>query len=163
MTTKLAAIDPKRDLVLEREVDLSPRLIWSAWTQARHLNQWFAPKPWTCRSTIDLEPGGAFNVTLISPEGAEIDIPGCVLEVTEQRRFIWTCGLTVGYRPAPVSTDRGGPLFTAIIEVTPTEAGTKYRVLARHSDEESCKKHREMGFHGGWGTALDQLIEHMKR
>jgi hypothetical protein len=31
-----------------------------------------------------------------------------------------------------------------------------------HSDDASRKKHEEMGFHAGWGKALEQLVEHMK-
>jgi len=40
-------IDPKRDLVLERTVDVSPELVWIAWTQPEHLKKWFTPAPWT--------------------------------------------------------------------------------------------------------------------
>jgi uncharacterized protein YndB with AHSA1/START domain len=31
-----------------------------------------------------------------------------------------------------------------------------------HKDEDSRKKHADMGFHDGWGTALDQLVAHVK-
>ena len=30
--------------------------------------------------------------------------------------------------------------------------------LLIHKDEQDCKKHEEMGFHDGWGKALDQLV-----
>ncbi|MFA7638367.1 MAG: SRPBCC domain-containing protein, partial [Parvibaculum sp.] len=52
-------IDPKLDLVLERVVDVSPRLVWRAWTEPAHLLKWFTPKPWeTVDCRIDLRPGG---------------------------------------------------------------------------------------------------------
>ncbi|MDF1665871.1 MAG: SRPBCC domain-containing protein [Planctomycetota bacterium] len=156
------SIDLKRDLVLERSVELPTDVMWAAWTKAENLSHWFAPKPWTSRCSIDIKPGGAFNVTLISPTNDEVDIEGCVLEVVDGRRLVWTCGLTEGFRPAPSSDDPMSVPFTAVIELSPERDGTKYRVIARHADEESCIKHRDMGFHGGWGAALDQLIEHMK-
>jgi hypothetical protein len=31
-----------------------------------------------------------------------------------------------------------------------------------HADEAGMKKHEAMGFHDGWGKALEQLVEHMK-
>jgi len=40
-------IDPKRDLVLERTVDVSLEPVWIAWTQPEHLKKWFTPAPWT--------------------------------------------------------------------------------------------------------------------
>ena len=32
-------IDPKLDLVLERTVDVSPELVWMAWTEPEHLKK----------------------------------------------------------------------------------------------------------------------------
>jgi hypothetical protein len=34
--------------------------------------------------------------------------------------------------------------------------------LAMHGDEAGCKKHADMGFHDGWGKALDQLVAHAR-
>ena len=53
-------------------------------------------------------------------------------------------------------------LFTAFILMEPQGQGTKYTAIAVHPDEESKKRHEEMGFHDGWGTALDQLVEYAK-
>jgi uncharacterized protein YndB with AHSA1/START domain len=39
-------LDPKLDLVLERVVDVPPRLVWAAWTRPEHLKKWFTPAPW---------------------------------------------------------------------------------------------------------------------
>ena len=35
----------ERDLVLERVVDVSPELVFRAWTTPKHLMPWFCPKP----------------------------------------------------------------------------------------------------------------------
>jgi len=39
----------------------------------------------------------------------------------------------------------------------------KYRALAMHKDPEAQKQHEAMGFHDGWGKALDQLVAVAKR
>ncbi|MGH8588953.1 MAG: SRPBCC domain-containing protein, partial [Gammaproteobacteria bacterium] len=33
-----------------------------------------------------------------------------------------------------------------------------YTALVLHGDEEARKEHEAMGFHEGWGKALDQLV-----
>lgn len=150
--------DPRLDLVLERVVDLPPSLVWKAWTTPEHLKQWFCPKPWqTVECQIDLRPGGMFRTVMRSPEGVDM-VPGegCYLEIVENERLVWTDALKPGYRPS------GEPFFTGMILLEPHGSGTKYTAIAIHKDEESAKKHAEMGFHQGWGICLDQLVEYMK-
>jgi uncharacterized protein YndB with AHSA1/START domain len=45
----------------------------------------------------------------------------------------------------------------------PHGKGTKYSALAMHGDEADAKKHAQMGFHDGWGKALDQLVAYVKK
>ena len=61
-------IDPTRDLILERHVDVSPELVWKAWTEPEHIVKWFTPAPWkTVDCEIDLRPGGIFRTVMRSP------------------------------------------------------------------------------------------------
>jgi uncharacterized protein YndB with AHSA1/START domain len=50
-----------------------------------------------------------------------------------------------------------------MIELEPRGAGTLYRATAMHADEAARKQHEAMGFHQGWGIALDQLVAFMKK
>jgi uncharacterized protein YndB with AHSA1/START domain len=150
-------LDPKLDLVLERVVDVPPALVWEAWTKPEHLRHWFTPKPWTVAyCEVDLRPGGTFRTVMRGPDGEEHDIAGCYLEIVPQQRLIWTDALLPGYRPS------ANPFFTAIVELEPSGKGTRYTATAIHRDEDGRKKHEEMGFHQGWGTVLDQLVEYAK-
>jgi uncharacterized protein YndB with AHSA1/START domain len=156
MTMTEHAIDPNLDLVLEREVDVPPQLVWRAWTTPEHVKKWFAPKPYeTVECEIDLRPGGIFRAVMRSPEGETIDEgAGCVLEVVENRRFVWTAAMGPGFRP--IASDLP---FTAIITMEPAGQGTMYRAVAVHGSTETKTQHEKMGFHEGWGAALDQLVE----
>jgi uncharacterized protein YndB with AHSA1/START domain len=154
---------PKLDLVLERTVDVSPEIVWIAWTQPEHLKRWFTPLPWTTVDCeIDLRPGGLFRTVMRSPEGQEFRNLGCYLEIVPHRKLVWTDALEAGYRPA-----RPGPIvpfhFTATILLEPHGKGTKYTAIAMHADEQARDKHDAMGFQTGWGTALEQLVEHMRK
>ena len=148
--------DPKLDLVLERVVDVPPSLVWAAWTTPEYVRKWFTPAPWqTVDCEIDLRPGGIFRTVMRSPDGKEFPNIGCYLEVIENEKLVWTAALKPGYRP---QNPAGVPLFTAVILLEPHGTGTKYTAIAIHGDEESATKHANMGFHDGWGKALDQLV-----
>ena len=150
--------DPKLDLVLERVVDVPRELVWAAWTKPKHIVKWFTPAPWiTTHCEIDLRPGGMFRTTMRSPEGKDFPNTGCYLEVVPNERLVFTDTLLPGYRPS------ANPFFTAIIALEKQGKGTRYTATAIHRDAAGRKQHEEMGFHQGWGTALDQLVAHVKK
>lgn len=158
MTTSFKT-DPNLDLVLERVIDVPRHLVWEAWTKPEHLKVWFCPKPWTVSECeIDLQAGGIFRTTMLSPDGKEFPNTGCYLEVVPMERLVFTSVLLPGYRPAPP----GDLPFTAIITMETHGTGTRYVATGLHSSEEGRKKHEARGFHQGWGKALDQLVEHVK-
>ncbi len=151
-------INPALDLVLERTVDVSPALVWRAWTEPKHLMKWFTPKPWeTIECEIDLRPGGLFRTVMRSPDGTVMPAGnGCYLEVVKERRLVWTDAMGPGYRP------NARPFMTGIILLEPAGSGTRYTAIALHADEAAKKKHEEMGFHQGWATALEQLVAYAR-
>lgn len=156
--------DPRLDLVLERRVDVPRRLVWKAWTTPEHLVRWFTPAPWTTVDCeIDLRPGGIFRTVMRSPEGEEFPNVGCYLEVIEAERLSWTDALEPGFRPSRrnIESVPGGGItaFTAVISLADDGAGTRYTALAIHRSEAERRSHEEMGFHDGWGRALDQLVD----
>lgn len=149
--------DPKLDLVLERVIDVPPELVWTAWTTPKHLRHWFCPKPWTTVDCeIDLRPGGVFRSTMRSPEGQEFPNTGIYLEVIPNQRLVFTDTLLPGYRPSP------NPFFTAVLTLEPSGKGTRYVAIAIHGNEDTRKKHEEMGFQQGWGTVVDQMVQYIK-
>jgi uncharacterized protein YndB with AHSA1/START domain len=152
-------LDPNLDLELVREVDVSPELVWRAWTEPELLTQWFTPRPWTTPVVeVDLRPGGAFRTVMRGPDGEENDSTGCYLELVVNERLVWTAALAPGFRPQASDLP-----FTAIIELEATPSGgTRYRAIAMHQNPAERKTHDEMGFADGWGTALDQLVELVK-
>jgi uncharacterized protein YndB with AHSA1/START domain len=150
-------IDPNLDLVLERVIDVPPRLVWEAWTKPEHLKKWFAPKPWTVTEVeVDHRPGGIARMVMRSPEGQEFPSVGSYLEVVEGKRIVFTDALGPGFRPSE------NPFFTAVITFEPSGTGTRYVARAIHGNRANREKHEAMGFHAGWGKCLDQLVELMQ-
>jgi uncharacterized protein YndB with AHSA1/START domain len=66
----------------------------------------------------------------------------------------WT---TPGFRP--VDIERAVPVFTCILTFEKSGKGTRYRAHVMHRDAAAKSVHESMGFHAGWGAALDQLVE----
>jgi len=156
----IAMFDPALDLVLERVVDVPPALVWKAWTTPDILTRWFTPVPWTTVDcTIDLRPGGEFRTVMRSPEGEDFPNAGCYLEVVDGKRLVWTTVLGPGFRPTTSAAPADHALaFTAIISMAAQGTGTKYTAHVMHCDPEARQRHETMGFHDGWGAALDQLV-----
>jgi uncharacterized protein YndB with AHSA1/START domain len=159
--------DPKLDLTFTRVVDVTPEQIWRAWTTPKDLMPWFCPKPWqTTECKIDLRPGGLFYTVMRGPKGEEFKNNGSYLEVIPNERLIWTGLMGPGFRPQPrgKSSDPASEFpFTAVIELAPSGTGTKYSAMVIHGDEEARRTHEKMGFEEGWGKALDQLVEYVKK
>lgn len=53
------------DFVISRVFDASRDLVWQAWTEAKHLAQWWGPKGCTIRVVkLDFRPGGIFHYAM---------------------------------------------------------------------------------------------------
>ncbi|MDF3818332.1 SRPBCC family protein [Leptospira sp. 96542] len=154
----MESIDPNLDLVLKREVDVPVELVWQAWTEPKHVVEWFTPAPWkTTDCRINLVPGGEFFTNMLSPDGQSMPNLGCFLEVIPFQRLVFTDTLLPGYRPS------ANPFMTAIILFEKKGNGTLYTAIAKHKDSETKSQHESMGFTDGWGTALDQLVTYAKK
>jgi uncharacterized protein YndB with AHSA1/START domain len=154
----------KLDLSFERIIDVPKELVWKAWTTPEHLMPWFCPLPWkTIDCEIDLRPGGIFRTVMLSPEGKEYPGTGCYLEVIENEKLVWTNALHPGFRPAPAAAQGSVDFFfTASIQLASHGTGTRYTVTVIHGNEADRDTHEKMGFHDGWGKALDQLVAYSK-
>ncbi len=152
--------NPEFDLVLERTIPVPPERVWDAWTRPDLIMQWFTPAPWkTVGCEIDLRPGGRFDTTMESPEGERHPNGGCILEVVPGRRLVFTSVLTEHFRPTAPTNGAEDLAFTGRITIEPSaDGGTRYTAIAMHPDAGTSQRHAEMGFHDGWGAALNQLV-----
>jgi uncharacterized protein YndB with AHSA1/START domain len=155
--------NPDLDLVLERTIPVSPERVWAAWTQPELMVQWFTPAPWkTVSCDVELRPGGRFYITMESPEGEQFPNNGCILQAIPNRLLVWTSVMGEGFRPVVPSNGAGDLPFTATVSLESVANGrTRYTASVIHADVEGRTRHAEMGFHEGWGAALDQLVSLM--
>ena len=59
-----------REIVLSRVIDAPRDLVFSAWSDPRHLPQWFGPKGFRIETKeIDVREGGCWRFDMIGPDG----------------------------------------------------------------------------------------------
>ncbi len=145
----------RHELKITRDIDVSREKLYRCWLDVGLLDEWFCPLPYRTRNTI-IEPhvGGRFDTEIYGPEGDAFPCTGVFLEIVENERLVTTDAYKAGWMPSEK------PFMTTI--VTFEDLGnerTRYTACVRHWTLEDKTKHEQMGFEGGWNTALDQLIE----
>jgi uncharacterized protein YndB with AHSA1/START domain len=153
----------KLDLVLERTINAPRDLIWKAWTDPKLLKQWFAPKPYEISEVeLDLRPGGVFRIRMVGPDGFDTGHgnAGCVLEVVDGEKLVWTSALGPQFRPTEMGEGCESFPMTAIVTMADAGDGrTLYRAVALHKSQADRDMHASMGFEDGWGKCAEQLEE----
>lgn len=148
-------LDPETDLSFTRSLPIPPALVWTCWTSPEHIPHFFVPKPHrVVGCDIDLRVGGRFN-TVFEIDGTRMENQGVYLEIRPEQRLVFTDGYAEGWKPS------ADPFMTAILELAPeADGGTSYTATARHGTAEKARAHKEMGFHEGWNTVVDQLVDY---
>jgi uncharacterized protein YndB with AHSA1/START domain len=149
----MTAIDPDRDLVLERVLDAPAQALFRCWTEADLLKQWFAPRPYTTpEAMLDVRPGGSSRVVMQSPEGQLMPNTGVYLEVVPGSKLVFTDAFTEAWVPS------AKPFMAVTLTFEDLGDGrTRYLAHIRHWNREDKQAHEAMGFHQGWGICTDQL------
>ena len=147
------------ELSIERQFDAPLDAVWRAWTE--HLEEWWAPKPWTATLlTQDLRAGGRSEIDMRSPDGQGGPMSGIFLEVSPRERIVFTNAVDSDWQPQspqPVS-------IVGFFDFADGGGGTtRYRAGCRHWTAEAMEQHRAMGFVEGWGICADQLGDVAKR
>ncbi len=79
-----------RELVITRTFDAPRSLVWTAFTDPKHLPNWqTGPKGFTMPvCEIDLRPGGSWHYVWRNAQGREFGATGTYREVTPQQRMV---------------------------------------------------------------------------
>ena len=152
--------DEESELTIARFIAAPPAIVWKAWSTPEHLEKWWIPSPIECKVIkLDLRPGGGLETHMReSGHAFQPHVEGCFLEIVPEARLVFTTVLTEGWRPVEPWL-----ALTAIITFEAEGRGTRYAARVLHSNAADSRKHEEMGFHDGWGTAIDQLTELAQR
>src|SRR5271170_4851264 len=82
-----------KEFVITREFDAPRELLFKAWTDPKHLAQWWGPKGFTnpvCE--WDARPGKKIYVVMRAPNGTDYPMGGEFREVAAPERLVFTSG-----------------------------------------------------------------------
>jgi uncharacterized protein YndB with AHSA1/START domain len=145
-----------REVVITRVFDAPRELVWKAWTDPRHVAQWWGPKHFTnpvCE--LDVRPGGVFLVHMMGPDGTVYPSKGVFQEVVEPERLVFT---STAFEDAD-----GNPMLAARNTVTFEEQGGKTKLTLHAVVVKATPEVEEAlaGMEQGWNESLDKLVEHL--
>jgi len=147
----LGAALPERELVLVRLIDAPRDLVFQAWTDPKHLAQWWGPKGFTnpvCE--IDLRPGGALRIVMRAPDGTDYPMTGVFREILPPERLVFVFNAVDA---------QGNTLLEGLTTVSFAERGGKTELTLRTravAMVDYAAAYLE-GMETGWTQSLERL------
>ena len=139
----------KRDLTVSRVFDAPREVVFKAWTEPEQFAYWFGAELDVPLDTVslDVRPGGAWSLQMISPDGSEMPFGGVYREVQEPERLV------LSFEDAGRNNDDDVQVLT----VTFADLDGKTELVLRHEGM-LADEHFE-GLESGYGSFLDRLAE----
>jgi uncharacterized protein YndB with AHSA1/START domain len=148
----------ERELVIERIFDAPRELVWKAWTDPKHVAQWWGPRGFTnpvCE--MDVRPGGAILIHMRGPDGVVYPAKGVFREIVEPERLVFT--------DSAFEDEDGNPQLEVLTTVTFAEQGGKTKLTLHAIVIKSTPAVAEAlaGMEEGWSQSLDKLAEYLAK
>lgn len=110
----------EREVVFTRRFEAAPALVWRAWSDPRHLHEWFGPEGFTTTThEFAFVPGGVWRFTMHGPDGT--DYPNVIVfrEIEPPARLVYENSWNLP----------GDPLaFEVAVTFTPDGTGTRLAI-----------------------------------
>jgi uncharacterized protein YndB with AHSA1/START domain len=130
-----------RTLTLTRLFDAPRELVWTAYTDPKHLTKWMFANNWESNhAETDLRPGGAFKIGMRPSDGSDVgfDFSGTYREIKKPERIVQV--VADGRVMTTTFADEGGKTrLTLTLEMAVGEEQER----------------------GGWSQILEHLAQHL--
>jgi len=79
-----------RELHISRLLDAPVELVWEVWTHPEHIANWWGPNGFTNTiTTMDMKPGGEWNLVMHGPDGTDYKNKSVFREVTPFKKIVY--------------------------------------------------------------------------
>ncbi len=140
-------------VTLTRVFDAPRELVWRAWTDAKHMAQWFGPRGFTSSvPELDARVGGTLRIVMHGPDGNDYPMKGVFKEVAPPSRLVF----------ATIAVDNdGNHLLEGETTVTLEDEGGKTRMTVHSYAKGLVPLAPQMlaGMEAGWSQSLDKMGE----
>lgn len=138
-------------LTMTRVFKAPRRRVFDAFADADSLEQWLSPAGYTCTAVADFRVGGAFAVTMRSPDNVLSTVRGTYRAIDPPERLVFSWRWDPG---------RGFPDIESEVEIMLTARGGDTQLTMTHrglgSDEASTRHSR------GWSMSYDKLAAYVE-
>jgi uncharacterized protein YndB with AHSA1/START domain len=146
-----------REFVITREYDAPRELVFKAWTDPKHVMEWWGPRGFenpVCQ--WDARAGNSIHVVMRAPGGQEYPMGGEFREVAPPERLVFTSGAL---------DERGKMVFEFLHAVTLVESNGKTTLTIRSKVLWTTPEANKYigGFEAGMTQSLERLDAHLKR
>lgn len=92
MVAKNSAVSvADKEIVSTRVLDAPHSLVFKAWTDPKHVAQWWGPKnSMNPVCELDVRPGGTMRIHMRGPDGSVYPMMGAYQEIVEPERLVFT-------------------------------------------------------------------------
>lgn len=143
-----------REIVISRVFDAPRELVWQAWTDPKHIMQWWGPQGFHNEScATDLHVGGNFRLEMRAPDGNVYPCIGTFREIVKHDRIVYEGEAAEGH-PCGAGIP---PRATVTVSFAELDGKTRLTLHTRFASTERKQAAAEARFIIGWNEALDRL------
>jgi len=155
-----------REFAITRVFGAPRELVFKAWTEPKHMAQWWGPHGFTnpvCE--LDVRPGGAYRIVMRDSDGVDYPVKGVYREVVKPERLVMT--VDVSEHPAEWhdmvmpnhAKGDANPAGAMLQTVTFEEQNGKTKLTIRMHFESAAIRDAfvKAGMNEGWSESLDRL------
>jgi uncharacterized protein YndB with AHSA1/START domain len=136
---------------LTRVFDAPRELVFSLWTDPKHLAEWWGPHEFTNpRCEWDARPGGKIHVDMRGPDGTVYPMTGEFLEVVPPERLVFVAA-ALGADGRPMIEDHNEIIFTERNGETTVSVRSRVTLVTPEGAPGVA------GMEEGWSQSLDRL------
>jgi uncharacterized protein YndB with AHSA1/START domain len=144
-----------REIVLTRVFDAPRELVWEAWTDPKHVVNWWGPRGFTTTiEKMDVRPGGVWKHVMHGPDGTDYPNSSVFKEVVKPERIVYSHG----------GGKKGEPGAHFVATWTFEALGDKTRVTMRGVFDTAADRDRvvkEYGAIEGGKQTLERFAEYL--
>jgi uncharacterized protein YndB with AHSA1/START domain len=154
---KAAEETADNEIVITRLLDAPRELVWKAWTDPKHVVNWWGPNGFTTTiKKMDVRPGGVWKHVMHGPDGTNYPNASVFKEVVKPERIVYAHG----------GGKEGGPGASFQATWTFETQGDKTRVTLRMvfptaADRDAVVK--EYGAIEGGNQTLERLVAYLAK
>ena len=136
-----------RTITLKKTFNAPIKLVWDAWSQSKHIANWWGPKGMEVKVIEhDFRVGGKWKYTMTMPDGNEFISEGVYSEIVELEKII----SSANFKPMTEGVE-----IQALFEEDGDKTNFTFNVV--HPTEEYRIKQEKMGIMNGWGSVFERL------